>query len=108
MDRTERLAINESLFRETNERLAETSAEWGVTAGGLDLVCECADIDCAERIDVGPDEYERARSEPTLFLLTPGHEQPESEEIVAANDRFVLVRKKGEAGEVADETDPRR
>jgi hypothetical protein len=108
VDRRERLALNESLFRETNERLAETAAEWGFTSGGLDLLCECADVDCTERIDVGPREYERARSEPTLFLLKPGHDQPQVEEILEENERFVLVRKLGEAGDVAAETDPRR
>lgn len=107
MEREERLAFNESLFRETNERLAETSAEWGVTTGGLDLLCECADVDCTERISVGPGEYERARSEPTLFLLKPGHERAETEEVLETNDRFVLVRKQGKAAEVAAETDPR-
>src|SRR5207247_9532368 len=58
VDRQERLALNESLFRETNERLAATSAEWGFVTGVLDLLCECADVDCTERIDVGPREYE--------------------------------------------------
>jgi hypothetical protein len=108
VDREERLAFNESQFRETNERLAETSAEWGVTAGALDLLCECADLDCTERIDVNPNEYERARSESTLFLLRFGHERSEVEMILEANERFVLVRKLGDAGDVAVETDPRR
>ena len=107
MDREERLAYNEDLFRDTNERLAETSAEWGVTVGALALLCECADLDCMERIDVAPDEYERARSEPTVFLLKPGHEQPGTEDVLEENERFVLVRKEGEGGEVAAETDPR-
>jgi hypothetical protein len=108
VDREERLALNESLFRETNERLAETSAEWGFATGGLDLICECSDVDCTERIDVGPREYERARSEPTLFLLEPGHERADVEEVLEENERFVLVRKRGEAGDVAAESDPRR
>jgi hypothetical protein len=108
VDREERLAVNESLFRETNERLAETSAEWGFATDRLDLVCECADLDCTERIDIAPREYERARSQPTLFLLEPGHELPEAEEIIETNERYVLVRKRGEAADVAVETDPRR
>jgi hypothetical protein len=108
VDREERLAFNETQFRDANERLAETSAEWGVTAGALELLCECADLDCTERIGVNPHEYERARSESTLFLLEPGHEDSEVEVVVEANERFVLVRKQGEAGDVALETDPRR
>jgi hypothetical protein len=107
VDREERLAFNESQFRDANERLAETSAEWGVTAGALELLCECADLDCTERISVNPPEYERARSESKLFLLKPGHEQSEAEEIVEANERFELVRKIGDAGALALETDPR-
>lgn len=52
-------------------------------------------------------EYEAARSAPRQFLVAPGHELPEIETVVASNARYELVRKHGEAAELATERDPR-
>jgi hypothetical protein len=39
-------------------------------------------------------------------LWWPGHEKPDYEEIVEQNERFVVVRKFGVAGVVAEQPDP--
>jgi hypothetical protein len=102
--RAQRTAENENLFRRVNERVEELS-------GGLEtltLVCECADTGCAERlVDVSTGEYEQVRAHGDRFLVAPGHEQRDVEAIVSVSGRYLVVEKRGEAGEIARETDPR-
>jgi hypothetical protein len=88
----ERLAKNESLFRAVNERLKDIgeTVSWSNTT---DYLCECSDTTCIETIELTTEEYERARSRPTMFLLVPGHETPEIERVVEENERFLLVEK---------------
>jgi hypothetical protein len=52
-------------------------------------------------------EYERIRSAPTHFVVLPGHEIPAVERVVERTGGYVVVKKLGHAGEVAQETDPR-
>jgi hypothetical protein len=88
----ERLAKNEIHFRGVNERIDEIGAAVS-SSKTTDYVCECSDTKCFKTIELTNDEYERARSHPTVFMLVPGHETPEIEQIVEENDRFVLVEK---------------
>jgi hypothetical protein len=104
-DREERLALNEALFREMNERV-----ESGVVAtGGEDepfvVVCECGNIDCLERMRLTPAEYDAAHEHPAQFVVVDGHVASEVEDVVARHDRYVVVRKRGRAGEIAAELD---
>jgi hypothetical protein len=101
-----RVARNESLFREVNERIHELEESFGARAPGADMasfVCECATEGCATRVQMTLDEYQLARRRPTRFLVAPGHARPDFERIVWRTDRFELVEKFGEAGEVATE-----
>jgi hypothetical protein len=102
--REKRLAANEVFFRELNEKLEKLdrgSADTDV----LTIVCECADPDCAQRIELDHGEYETARSEPTRFVVAPGHVEPEIEEVISRTERFELVRKVGVGREVATRLD---
>ncbi len=63
----ERIARTEALFRDVNERIAETARRFDSQDGAF--VCECADQTCTERVDATLDEYERARAKGTRFLL---------------------------------------
>lgn len=106
MGREERLAQNEVLFREVNERLEELGRRTGTAEDGVDFVCECADETCVQRIRLTLPEYERLRSDPRQFAVRPGHEQP-IERIVADRGRYRVVAKAGVAGEIAEDADPR-
>lgn len=106
MGREERLAQNETLFREVNERLEELSRRTGTAEGGVDFVCECADETCTGRIHLSLPEYEQVRADPQQFLVLPGHEAA-VEHVVADRGAYRIVEKEGEAGEVAEEEDPR-
>jgi hypothetical protein len=105
-EREERVGRNEVLFREVNERIEEFQSGEGVE-GHFDFLCECGDQNCAEQLRLTLAEYEGVRSEPTQFVVLPGHEVPEMEHIVQSGDRFSVVRKQEEAAEVAEQHDPR-
>jgi hypothetical protein len=88
----QRIARTEALFRSVNERIAESAKRFDVEEATF--VCECADQQCAERVDVTLDEYERVRSDGTHFLLRPGHEDTRVERVVErAGGRVAIVRK---------------
>jgi hypothetical protein len=111
--RTTRLAKNEALFREVNERVADVTQSF---AKGLDLgnevdgfVCECSDPLCLER--VGPltvEEYEAVRRDARRFIIAPNHQAPDVESVVEKQQRYWIVKKhEGIPSEVARERDPR-
>ena len=63
---------------------------------------------CAEMIDVPAADYERIRSDSLLFIIVPGHEIADIEDVVEGHETFEVVRKReGEPGRVARATDPR-
>jgi hypothetical protein len=100
-EREKLLAANEALFREMNERVEERVALTEPTT--FEILCECARLECTERITLTTEEYEAAHSDPAQFTVVPGHVTHDIEEVVAHNDRFETVRKKGEAAEVAED-----
>jgi len=97
-----RLALNEALFRETNERLEERVRVFVGEEEMFGILCECASIYCTERITLTPAEFEHVRADSAQFAVKPGHSIGGVEEVVARNDRFETVRKVGIAGEVAE------
>jgi hypothetical protein len=109
--RDERLAGNEALFREVNERVAEVAThfiEVETSAEQINFACECGRADCAEPITMTMVEYEAIRAESTHFAVAPEHELPEIESVVARHPTYFVVEKREEdAQEVARETDPR-
>jgi hypothetical protein len=102
--RPQRAAQNEDVFRRVNERVAELSS--GVET--MTLVCECADPACVERLaGVPPSEYEEVRRHGDRFFVAHGHEQPQFETVVDERAGYLVVAKRGEAGDVARARDPR-
>ena len=105
-DVEERIARNEATFRRINEDIDRgRDAEDDSTLVGF--VCECGMSDCARLIELTPAEYDQLRSDPCRFAIVNGHEIPAVESVVERNDRYAVVRKLAEGGEVAKETDPR-
>jgi 5-bromo-4-chloroindolyl phosphate hydrolysis protein len=107
VDRLERAARNQSLFREVNERLEDLATTFQELAGTTMFACECADLRCVEKVELTLDEYERVRAEPNQFIVLAGHVYSDVESVVHETDRFVVVAKVGEAAKVAAEADPR-
>ena len=104
----DRIARNDATFREANERVKGTAESFGE----MELVpffCECADTQCRDVIPLSLPEYETVRGNPRWFINVPGHEVAArgAGTVVRGNERFVVVEKRGEAGETAEELDPR-
>ena len=100
----DRVAWNESAFREVNERMRALALELDRTA---EFVCECASVSCADRLSLPVEEYERARTDGRRFVVLSGHQRPEFEQVVETRDGWVVVEKTGRAGTIASLHDPR-
>jgi len=98
--------MNESLFRELNERLEQRAVDRGPGAT-FEMVCECAREECTLRISILVAEYEEVRSEPTEFIVVTGHADPAVERVVDSTDGYDVVEKHGEAAVVAEVENPR-
>ena len=81
----------ESLFRDVNERIAETAQHFDTDT--TQFVCECADPNCTHRLEATLDEYEEVRADGATFMLAPGHEDEDIERLVANRGRFDVVEK---------------
>jgi hypothetical protein len=96
-------ARNQALCREVNERIEAISE----TAGDLELLCECADLQCGRTITLSVAEYERIRSSSVRFPIALGHDDPKVENVVEVADGYAVVQKVGKAAEVSAHLDPR-
>jgi hypothetical protein len=106
--REERIGLNEAVFREVNERIENLAQRFELNEEPFDLVCECGDADCVQRISMTRAEYEKLRSDPHLFAVHPGHEYPDVEEIVERRKGYDIVSKnEGIPEKIAERTDPR-
>jgi hypothetical protein len=92
MDRAKRLAENEILFRNVNERIKELQGTWG--DGEVDFMCECADEACTMVIRLEPAEYERIRSNRSHFVVLPGHERADIEDVAEEHFGYLVVEKR--------------
>jgi hypothetical protein len=99
----ERAARNQALFRMVNEHIEEVNRHLGADDEVREYVCECLDTSCADRLSIPHGEYQRIRRNPAQFVLAPGHEQPQVEEVVDRTDHWVVVRKLGAGAKVAIE-----
>jgi hypothetical protein len=104
--REHRLAQNEALFREVNERVQAMAHQLGPDVP-YEFFCECANADCTFRITLAPSVYERVREDAQQFVVLPLHYTPEIEDLVLEEDDYWIVRKSGEAGEYVEHLDPR-
>lgn len=100
------VAGNEAMFRDVNEAIERAAARGGVE-GEVVFLCECGDDGCAEELRLALAVYEHVRSDPTWFMVRPGHFRPDVEVIVKQNDRYWIVQKTDQAADVARETNPR-
>src|SRR5215471_14116609 len=105
-DGSARLGQNEALFRSINERIE--AGTWPSTPSDVVAFrCECAALGCNVLVELTLGEYESVRGHARQFILSPGHELPAVEQVIRRAESYVVVEKLGEAGRVADTTDPR-
>jgi hypothetical protein len=108
--REQRLAKNEVMFRHLNERVARIAAAHSDNdADGhvYEFLCECSNADCTLRVSLTLRAYEVVRADPTQFVVAPGHDLPEIEEVIVRARGYQIVRKLGDAADLVRRTDPR-
>jgi hypothetical protein len=107
-ERARKIGENEALYRTVNERIEGLNQVFGTLTDTMTVICECGDGACAEQIEITVADYERIRSDPTLFVIVSGHEIPDVEDVVETQDTFDVVRKhEGDPADLAQERDPR-
>ena len=84
-----RLEHNEAVFRAINEEIDEAA-----NGGARGYVCECADTACSESIRLAHEEYQAIRADPDRYVLVPGHEVAELEDVVRREPDHLVVEKR--------------
>jgi hypothetical protein len=99
-ERKRRIGENEAIFRDVNQMVRSLDPLL------MTILCECGDAACRDQLVIAQDQYERVRDDPTLFILRPGHEADETEEVASKHLEFWIVRKRpGLPAEIARRAD---
>ena len=80
---------NEEIFRQLNEQRA---SDVGFT-DRLTVICECSQPDCLEPIAMTLDEYRAVRERADRFVIVPGHDRPEIEDVIERYDDYAVIEK---------------
>lgn len=108
-ERSDRVARNEASFRAINETLEaglqRVAREPDEPAG---LVCECGHPECVQLVYVDLEKYEEVRGDSRRFLIVPGHDIPEVEDVIERAERYAIVQKHENVRAIVEQTDPRR
>jgi hypothetical protein len=91
LDDQVRRARTEALFRDVNERIAESAQRF--EADTTQFVCECADPNCTHRLAATLVEYEEVRADGATFMLAPGHAHDDIERVLEDRGGFHVVEK---------------
>jgi hypothetical protein len=101
-----KLAQNNAIFREANEKIEVAAEGFGFDRAQVaPFICECSDPRCTTIVQLTLAEYDRVRSNGRWFVHAPGHETSVAGavELVELNPGWALVEKVGLAGELVDE-----
>ena len=90
-ERKERVARNEAAARELNERF-----------GFGRFTCECGDASCHAILHVPLDVYRSVRADDRRFLVRPGHEIHELEDVVVEHAEWSVIRKRDDVAHVVE------
>lgn len=86
---------NEHVFASANEQAGRHAERLGHAPGSRrELLCECSDPDCNQRVWLSLDEWRRVHRHPRRFVIVRGHVNPEVEGVVERNERFAVVEKR--------------
>ncbi|HEX7669039.1 MAG TPA: hypothetical protein VF395_05630 [Polyangiaceae bacterium] len=108
-DRAARAAKNQVLFRGANERVKELNEAFSFVAPLGEWMCECANTDCIERIEMSVVAYEAVRRHDARFFVSPSdrHFWPDVERVIEHNDGYWVVEGIGQPGGAAARDDAR-
>ena len=109
LERQRRVAHNEALYRAVNEQVEQLNDAFADLTGDFAIICECGDLQCMDEIRVPRKVYEHARASSHRFILKPGHQMDDVEDVIETHHDFLMVEKAPPTSRrVAEETDPRR
>jgi hypothetical protein len=97
--RAARVARNELIFRAVNERIGKL----GDADSPVEIVCECENAECFERIELPREEIATIENDHRHFFIVPGHEAPDVERVVERREHYFVVEKPEEALRLAKE-----
>src|SRR5689334_13219947 len=109
MDREDARPVEPAAAAEVNGRRVNEAIERGAQGTGTAVfVCECGNLGCSETVELAISEYEGVRSGFERFLVVPGHQIEEIEDVVERHDSFLVVAKRDDrAAQIAYATDDR-
>jgi hypothetical protein len=76
---------NAEVFRALNERIAT------LERARLEIVCECAEEGCTERVVITPVEFHEVRRHRGWYVVRPGHQR--HERVIESQPSFLVVEK---------------
>ena len=76
--------MNQSLFREINERVKDLNNAFSMVLPVGEWICECANDTCVERIQMSTEEYEAVRRDGARFFVAPSHDH-----VLAGSQRII-------------------
>ena len=102
-ERDERIAKNETVFREANREIERADQAEGATLGELiEVLCECGRQGCGGVIALTVAEYDDVHTQADRFVVLRGHEDTEIEKVVDERAGYLVVDKFGEAEDIAE------
>jgi hypothetical protein len=79
----------DDLFREVNDRIIELSERFAVEGEPLELICECEDSACTDRVEISAADLFQLRNLDGLHLIATGHLRPGR--VVRRGKRYLVV-----------------
>jgi hypothetical protein len=77
------------LFRAVNERIRELATD--NPDASYDFVCECLDEGCFSMVMLTAGEFDSVIDVPDTYVICPGHEDRDVDEVIGRSDRYTLV-----------------
>jgi hypothetical protein len=99
----ERVAANEDLFRQINEKIENVATTHG--ADSHEFLCECSDTNCWKRVRVALEDYRRIRENSARFIVAKDHVVAEIERVIESSQDHAVIEKQDRARRVAIELD---
>jgi hypothetical protein len=103
-------SVERAAAAEVNGRRVNEAIERGAQGTGTAVfVCECGNLGCSETVELPISGYEAVRSGFERFLIVPGHQIEEIEDVVEHHEGYFVVAKRDDAAtEMAFATDDRK
>jgi hypothetical protein len=91
----ERIQHNNSVFRQANDRIHESTKTYAHELEQIPFLCECPVEDCVVIVRLTEDQYAAIRANPRHYVTAVGHEVSEAPvgTVVSRNDGYVVVEK---------------